>query len=224
MADASRADDPDLISRTEVARLLGCSVGHVPRLDKRGELKPAWRTPKGAALYSRTATLALLNRWVENGSRTPAPAVTAAAVAATNAAQTISPEQVRAVFASFREKRTLGEIVEATGLLPDQVRALYQQYQTPLDAPPPRASLVVSAPRIEDEQRAEREYQARVRDIEASRQESLRRQDADDAARRRRLSEIEASRRELDQQRAARISARLARLSSRGDSSGNRDA
>lgn len=223
MAERRTEDDPDLISRAEVARLLGCSKGHVPRLESRGELKSVWTTPKGNVLHSRTATLALLNQRIEQSARTPAPAASTAAVAATVAAQTITPEQVRALFVAFREKRSLGEIVEATGLLPDQVRSLYVQYQTPLDAPPPRPQAVASSVRADDEQRADREYQARMREFDAAQQERHRRQDAEDAARRRRASEIETSRRQLDQQRSARISARLARLSSRANPGVDRD-
>jgi hypothetical protein len=189
--------DPDRITRTEAARLLGCSTSTVIRMESSGELKPVGCTPRGVREHSRKAVLAVRERWIAEGDRKPSPTPTVPTLA-------VTPEQARAAFVAFREGRTLPEIVEETGLLPEQVRALYAEWKTPLEAPAPAANASPRRSSAEEEAREIRAYEARMRDLDEADRARRRAQEESDREHSRRVAAIEDARRELDRQRNER--------------------
>ena len=127
---------PGMIMRGEAAKLLGCSRRRVQQFEAEGRLRSVVDA-KGIHHFARADVLAFARkRGRPHADR----------VHGTIAAQ---------VFALFRESVELPEIVMRTQQSPATIRALYEEYRRPLDAPPPQPDLV-------DYERSSRDLDARI--------------------------------------------------------------
>jgi hypothetical protein len=175
------------LSRKDVAQLLNIKYAGVVRLEERKLLRPCHVEPTGARLYARKDVQSLQARIeageIDLGEPGPRRAPSTSVVPEPTA------DQVRAAFGMFRAKKTLPDVVEQTGLLPDQVRELYAQYRAPLDVPAAaidggRASRTSKrATRAEQNDAEQRAYQRRMEEFE--REERARRDREDEQARQR---------------------------------------
>lgn len=128
--------DADWLTPKEVREALGVSAQRLQQLVARGELHPM-HDEKGVRRFTRTSVHALVER------RNVNPDLRIKKVSAA----LVPGAQAAIVFELFDKSWDVSQIVQATKLPPSTVRALYQEYVTPLGQSPTKATPSLRGPR-----------------------------------------------------------------------------
>ena len=122
-------EDGHWMRRTEAARLLACSVSLVVWFERHGRLK-ARRDDRGVVTYARSEVAELARKRAARGTPTRRGDRDVLR-------ESVNGELAAKAFELFALNRSLVEVVSATHLPPERVRALYEEFQTPLGMPSP---------------------------------------------------------------------------------------
>jgi DNA-binding transcriptional MerR regulator len=117
---------PKVLTRGVVARMLGCTLSGVRYYERKGALTPTVDR-HGVRRFDRVEVEALGRELRRKGHRTHIGT---------------SGDIAAAIFRMFRDGLSFPEIVIKSEETPETVRALFEQYKRPLDAPRAASSTV----------------------------------------------------------------------------------
>ena len=118
-------EEPEIVTRIQVARLLSRSVALVRKMEKKGVLHPVIDAD-GVHRFARSEVLRVAKK-----------------IGARSCAIVVDGETAARAFELFFSGASLHEVVIKTRLRPEQVRDLYDEYSVPLGmrpTPPPDLS------------------------------------------------------------------------------------
>jgi hypothetical protein len=124
--------DSEELTRSDVAKWLGVSLFKVRTMEQRGELQPRRRGPDGTRFFAVVDIKALAEALVAHRAPDVLPLERA------RAGRPVDPrtdgEIAAEVFRLFDEDKTLSEIVQQVGVVPEKIRGWFSEWTLSLEA------------------------------------------------------------------------------------------